>query len=45
LNGTCGKRKLSGHQRADAIRRRDAAENPAAIAKSYGVDISMISPL
>jgi DNA invertase Pin-like site-specific DNA recombinase len=39
------KRKLSDYQRAEAIKRRDAGETLAAIAKSYGVDISMISPL
>jgi hypothetical protein len=37
------KRKLSEYQRAEAIKRRDAGETLAAIAKSYGVDISMIS--
>ena len=30
---------------AEAIRRRDAGETLAAIAKSYGVDLSMISRL
>jgi hypothetical protein len=39
------KRKLSDYQRAEAIRRRDAGETLAAIAKSYGVNISMISRL
>jgi DNA invertase Pin-like site-specific DNA recombinase len=39
------KRKLSDYQRAEAIRRRDAGETLAAIAKSYGVDLSMISRL
>jgi DNA invertase Pin-like site-specific DNA recombinase len=39
------KRKLSEYQRAEAIRRRDAGETLAAIAKSYGVDLSMISRL
>jgi hypothetical protein len=39
------KRKLSDYQRAEAIKRRDAGETLAAIAKSYGVDISMISRL
>ena len=37
------RRKLSDYQRAEAIRRRDAGETLAAIAKSYGVAISMIS--
>ena len=39
------KRKLSDYRRAEAIKRRDAGETLAAIAKSYGVDISMISRL
>jgi Resolvase, N terminal domain len=39
------KRKLSEYQRAEAIKRRAAGETLAAIAKSYGVDISMISRL
>jgi DNA invertase Pin-like site-specific DNA recombinase len=39
------KRKLSDYQRAEAIKRRDAGETPAAIGKSYGVAISMISRL
>jgi DNA invertase Pin-like site-specific DNA recombinase len=39
------KRKLSEYQRAEAIRRRDAGETLAAIAKSYSVDLSMISRL
>ena len=39
------KRKLSEYQRAEAIKRRDAGETLAAIAKSYGVAISMISRL
>jgi DNA invertase Pin-like site-specific DNA recombinase len=39
------KRKLSEYQRTEAIRRRDAGETLAAIAKSYGVAISMISRL
>jgi len=39
------KRKLSDYQRAEAIKRRDAGETLAAIAKSYGVAISMISRL
>ena len=39
------KRKLSDYQRAEAIKRRDAGETLAAIAKSYGVDLSMISRL
>ena len=37
------KRKLSDYQRAEAVKRRAAGETLAAIAKSYGVDISMIS--
>ena len=39
------KRKLSDYQRAEAIRRRDAGETLATIAKSYGVAISMVSRL
>ena len=39
------KRKLSEYQRTEAIKRRGAGETLAAIAKSYGVDISMISRL
>jgi hypothetical protein len=39
------KRKLSDYQRAEAIKRRAAGETLAAIAKSYSVDISMISRL
>jgi DNA invertase Pin-like site-specific DNA recombinase len=38
-------RKLSEYQRQEAIRRRDAGETLASIAKSYAVDISMISRL
>jgi DNA invertase Pin-like site-specific DNA recombinase len=39
------KRKLSEYQRSEAIKRRDAGETLAAIAKSYGVHIAMISRL
>jgi DNA invertase Pin-like site-specific DNA recombinase len=39
------KPKLSQFQRAEAIKRRAAGETLAAIAKSYAVDISMISRL
>jgi DNA invertase Pin-like site-specific DNA recombinase len=39
------KRKLSDYQRAEAVKRRAAGETLAAIAKSYGVAISMISRL
>jgi hypothetical protein len=39
------KRKLSDYQRAEAIRRRNAGETLASIAKTYGVDLSMISRL
>jgi DNA invertase Pin-like site-specific DNA recombinase len=39
------KRKLSDYQRAEAIKRRGAGQTLADIAKSYGVDISMISRL
>jgi DNA invertase Pin-like site-specific DNA recombinase len=39
------KHKLSDYQRAEAIKRRDAGETLTAIAKSYGVAISMISRL
>jgi len=37
------KPKLSEHQRAEAIKRRAAGEKLADIAKSYAVDLSMIS--
>jgi DNA invertase Pin-like site-specific DNA recombinase len=39
------KRKLSDFQRREAIKRRDAGERLADIAKSYAVDTSMISRL
>jgi DNA invertase Pin-like site-specific DNA recombinase len=39
------KRKLTPHQRAEALKRRAAGETLASIAKSYAVDISMISRL
>jgi DNA invertase Pin-like site-specific DNA recombinase len=39
------KRKLSEYQWREAIKRRTAGETLAAIAKSYGVDMSMISRL
>jgi DNA invertase Pin-like site-specific DNA recombinase len=39
------KRKLSDYQRTEAIKRRSDGETLAAIAKSYGVAISMISRL
>ena len=39
------KRKLSEFQRAEAVKRRAAGETLASIAKSYAVDISMISRL
>src|SRR6516164_162038 len=39
------KRKLSPYQRAEAIKRRDAGETLASIARSYAVDLSMISRL
>ena len=39
------KRKLSDFQRREAVKRRDAGERLADIAKSYAVDISMISRL
>ena len=39
------KPKLSDYQRAEAIKRRAAGETLAEIAKSYGVDIWMISRL
>jgi DNA invertase Pin-like site-specific DNA recombinase len=39
------KPKLSDHQRAEAVKRRAAGETLASIAKSYAVDISMISRL
>ena len=39
------KPKLSEFQRAEAIKRRAAGETLASIAKSYAVDLSMISRL
>jgi Helix-turn-helix domain of resolvase len=39
------KRKLSKYQRAEAIRRRDAGETLATIAKGYSIAISTISRL
>src|SRR5262249_23348527 len=39
------KPKLTPHQRAEALKRRAAGETLASIAKSYAVDISMISRL
>jgi DNA invertase Pin-like site-specific DNA recombinase len=39
------KRKLSDYQRAEALKRRAAGETLASIAKSYAVDLSMISRL
>ena len=39
------KPKLSDYQRNEAIKRRAAGETLAEIAKSYAVDISMISRL
>ena len=39
------KPKLSDYQRKEAIKRRAAGETLAEIAKSYAVDISMISRL
>ncbi len=39
------KPKLSEYQRAEAVKRRAAGETLASIAKSYGVDLSMISRL
>jgi DNA invertase Pin-like site-specific DNA recombinase len=39
------KPKLSEYQRAEAVRRRAAGETLASIARSYAVDISMISRL
>jgi DNA invertase Pin-like site-specific DNA recombinase len=39
------KRKLSDYQRAEAIKRREAGETLSSIAKSYAVDLSMISRL
>ena len=37
--------QASDYQRSEAIKRRDAGETLATIAKSYGVDLSMISRL
>ena len=39
------KPKLSNYQRQEAIKRRAEGETLASIAKSYAVDISMISRL
>jgi hypothetical protein len=39
------KRKLSDYQRLEAIKRRASGKTLASIAKSYAVDISMISRL
>ena len=39
------KPKLSDYQRQEAIKRRNAGETLAEIAKSYAVDVSMISRL
>ena len=39
------KPKLSDYQRQEAVKRRNAGETLASIAKSYAVDISMISRL
>ena len=39
------KRKLSDYQRQEAVKRRAAGETLASIARSYAVDISMISRL
>ena len=39
------KPKLSDFQRKEALKRRDAGETLASIAKSYAVDVSMISRL
>ena len=39
------KRKLSEFQRQEAIKRRAAGETLPEIAKSYAVDVSMISRL
>jgi DNA invertase Pin-like site-specific DNA recombinase len=39
------KPKLTAHQRAEAWKRRAAGETLASTAKSYAVDISMISRL
>ena len=39
------KPKLSEYQRQEALGRREAGETLASIAKSYAVDISMISRL
>jgi DNA invertase Pin-like site-specific DNA recombinase len=39
------KRKLSDYERAEAIKRRESGETLASIARSYAVDVSMISQL
>jgi hypothetical protein len=39
------KPKLSPYQRAEALKRRASGETLASIARSYAVDISMISRL
>ena len=42
---SCARPKLSPYQRAEAIKRRAAGETLASIARSYAVDLSMISRL
>jgi hypothetical protein len=44
-NGMKFGRKLSDYQRQQAIKRRAAGETLTSIAKSYAVDLSMISRL
>jgi len=44
-NGVKFGRKLSDYQRTEAIQRRGAGDTLAAIAKSYGVSVAMISRL
>ena len=39
------KRKLTEHQRREAIARREAGESLGSMARSYAVDVSMISRL
>jgi hypothetical protein len=44
-SNSAAKRKLSDYQRTEAIKRPDAGETLAAVAKSYGVSLAMISRL
>jgi hypothetical protein len=44
-SGCGGPRKLTSHQRQEAIARLQAGETQADIAQSYAVDATMIGPL